>query len=55
MNRAADRLQIGRITCSNQLALAPMAGLTDSPFRQLCLEDQSFAALRMKKGKLGGV
>jgi len=31
-------LSIGKVNCANNLALAPMAGLTDSPFRRLCLE-----------------
>ena len=31
-------LTIGKVRCANNLALAPMAGLTDSPFRRLCLE-----------------
>ena len=30
-------LKIGSVTCSNNLVLAPMAGITDSPFRVLCL------------------
>lgn len=30
-------LKIGAVTCSNNLILAPMAGITDSPFRVLCL------------------
>ena len=30
-------LKIGTVTCSNNLILAPMAGITDSPFRVLCL------------------
>ncbi len=29
-------LQIGHFTLSNRVALAPMAGVTDLPFRQLC-------------------
>ncbi|RKZ39845.1 MAG: tRNA dihydrouridine synthase DusB [Gammaproteobacteria bacterium] len=29
-------MQIGSYTFKNQLVLAPMAGVTDSPFRQLC-------------------
>ena len=31
-------LQIGTFTASNNLLLAPMAGITDSPFRILCLK-----------------
>ena len=30
-------LKIGSVTCKNNLILAPMAGITDSPFRVLCL------------------
>jgi nifR3 family TIM-barrel protein len=30
-------LKIGGVTCKNNLALAPMAGITDSPLRMLCL------------------
>lgn len=30
-------LQIGPVTAANNLLLAPMAGITDSPFRVLCL------------------
>ena len=31
-------LKIGKLTCKNNLVLAPMAGITDTPFRLLCLE-----------------
>ncbi len=31
-------MKIGNITLSNQVILAPMAGVTDLPFRQLCKE-----------------
>ena len=31
-------MQIGPYTLANPLALAPMAGVTDRPFRQLCRE-----------------
>ena len=31
-------MQIGPYTLSNPIALAPMAGVTDRPFRQLCRE-----------------
>ncbi len=30
-------LKIGSVVCKNNLVLAPMAGITDSPFRVLCL------------------
>ena len=33
---AADNMQIGPYTLKNNLVLAPMAGVTDRPFRQLC-------------------
>ena len=32
------RLQIGNVTLENNLILAPMAGVTDLPFRLLCRE-----------------
>ena len=31
-------LKIGSVICQNNLILAPMAGITDSPFRLLCLK-----------------
>ena len=31
-------LQIGNVTLQNNLILAPMAGVTDLPFRMLCKE-----------------
>mgnify|MGYP005606843263 CR=1 FL=1 len=31
-------LQIGNVTLENNLILAPMAGVTDLPFRLLCKE-----------------
>ncbi len=31
-------MRIGPYTLSNNLVLAPMAGITDRPFRQLCKE-----------------
>ncbi len=31
-------LKIGNLKCKNNLVLAPMAGITDTPFRLLCLE-----------------
>jgi len=31
-------LKIGSLICKNNLVLAPMAGITDTPFRLLCLE-----------------
>jgi len=31
-------LKIGNLICKNNLVLAPMAGITDTPFRLLCLE-----------------
>ena len=31
-------MQIGPYTLANPIALAPMAGVTDRPFRQLCRE-----------------
>ena len=33
-----ERLQIGNVTLENNLILAPMAGVTDLPFRILCKE-----------------
>ena len=32
------KLQIGNVTLENNLILAPMAGVTDLPFRLLCKE-----------------
>ena len=34
----SDKLQIGNVTLENNLILAPMAGVTDLPFRLLCKE-----------------
>lgn len=31
-------IKIGQVTCKNNLILAPMAGITDTPFRIMCLE-----------------
>ena len=31
-------MQIGNYTLENNVILAPMAGITDSPFRRLCKE-----------------
>src|SRR5512142_848801 len=33
---APDSMRIGHITLANRLFAAPMAGVTDRPFRQLC-------------------
>ena len=33
------RLQIGNVKLENNLILAPMAGVTDLPFRVLCREE----------------
>ncbi len=38
MNYRKDTLQIGNVTLPNNLILAPMAGVTDLPFRILCKE-----------------
>jgi len=55
-------LQIGSVVCKNNLVLAPMAGITDSPFRVLCLrggaglvcaEMVSAHALHYKNAKSG--
>src|SRR5689334_4308336 len=35
-NRPTSNMQIGNIRLKNNLIVAPMAGLTDRPFRQLC-------------------
>ena len=35
---AIRKLQIGNVTLENNLILAPMAGVTDLPFRLLCKE-----------------
>ena len=32
------KLRIGKVTLENNLILAPMAGVTDLPFRLLCKE-----------------
>lgn len=32
------KIQIGNVTLENQVFLAPMAGVTDLPFRLLCRE-----------------
>ncbi len=31
-----DKLEIGGVTLENRVILAPMAGVTDLPFRLLC-------------------
>ena len=36
--KSAAKLQIGDVTLDNNLILAPMAGVTDLPFRLLCRE-----------------
>ncbi|NBC46687.1 MAG: tRNA dihydrouridine synthase DusB, partial [Gammaproteobacteria bacterium] len=33
-----EPLQLGSVTLPNRLILAPMAGVTDRPFRTLCRE-----------------
>lgn len=38
MEQAIHKLQIGNVTLENNLILAPMAGVTDLPFRLLCRE-----------------
>ena len=38
MNNKIKPLQIGNVTLPNNLILAPMAGVTDLPFRLLCKE-----------------
>lgn len=38
MPRHIRPLKIGSVTCPNNLVLAPMAGITDAPFRTMCLE-----------------
>ena len=38
MEQAVHKLQIGNVTLENNLILAPMAGVTDLPFRLLCRE-----------------
>ena len=38
MNQNLTGLQIGNVTLPNRLVLAPMAGVTDLPFRILCKE-----------------
>ena len=37
-NQPVSRLQIGSVTLENNLILAPMAGVTDLPFRLLAKE-----------------
>ncbi|WP_424245416.1 nifR3 family TIM-barrel protein [Elusimicrobium posterum] len=39
MNPFAKPLKIGDFTAKNNLLLAPMAGITDTPFRIMCLEN----------------
>ena len=39
------RLKIGNVTLENNLILAPMAGVTDLPFRLLCKEQGAPASL----------
>ncbi|MFH1619508.1 MAG: tRNA dihydrouridine synthase DusB [bacterium] len=38
MQNLIKPLEIGGVTCPNNLVLAPMSGITDSPFRTLCLQ-----------------
>ena len=35
------KLKIGNVTLENNLVLAPMAGVTDLPFRLLCKDRKS--------------
>lgn len=37
-NETLQGLKIGDVTLENNLVLAPMAGVTDLPFRTLCKE-----------------
>ena len=41
MNELVHALQIGGVTLDNNIVLAPMAGVTDLPFRLLCREQGS--------------
>lgn len=47
------KLQIGNVTLENNLILAPMAGVTDLPFRLLCKE-QGAGLLMQGKGQCQG-
>lgn len=38
MTSPVRELKIGRYTCRNNMFLAPMAGITDGPFRALCIK-----------------
>ena len=39
MNRYASPFQIGNVTIPNRTVFAPMAGVSDLPFRLLCHEE----------------
>ena len=39
------KLQIGNVTLDNPVILAPMAGVSDLPFRLLCRSDRSAVSL----------
>ena len=40
------RLKIGTVTLDNNVILAPMAGVTDLPFRLLCREQDVYKRQR---------
>ena len=42
-------MRIGNVEISSQLALGPMAGVTDTAFRQICAEMGAAGALRGKE------
>ena len=49
------KLKIGNVTLENNLILAPMAGVTDLPFRILCKEQgggMGVAEVGSAKGRL---
>ena len=56
MKDLLHELQIGSVTLENNVLLAPMAGVTDLPFRLLCREQGvGLACMEMISAKASGI